>query len=786
MRKRKLLFGIPIVLALMIVVLASGQVGTDDGCWVIRETIYVYGNAGFTFDNGITSGCGTKESPYVIEGLRIVAIGCDYGINIEKTSSHFIIRNCIIEGAAGAAIRLHAASNGRIEGCQLIRNERAILLDAADRNAIVGNLIVENHYGVSLLAGSGENTVSKNTFVDNGRAGQDPGGRNLWYCGAIGNYWDEYDGPDKNYDGIGDTPLYSPVVDRYPLMISPWQCVLPLTETASQCATATDVLQEIAVSTTVVPCGPVPACEPVCPPPACAPTVTCCNDQILTCANPQATLTAEFCPSGPACEPCRVEWTRAGFGIVGTVPTITVSEPGTYTVTIIGADGCSVSDVVVVGADFDPPTVAATADGSLSCAVTEVGLEAHISGGRPPYTLQWTTPGGGILGCEPDIAVHQPGTYRVTATGVNGCSASATVTVTQDIETPVVTASAGGSLSCAITEVALSATISGGRPPYGIVWSKPGVDLIGSTETIVVSEPGTYTVTVTGANGCSASAMVPVSQDIAAPAVSATVDRMLTCSTTEAVLTATISGGRPPYAIEWTRTGRGVLGTESTLKVEEPGTYTVTVVGTNGCSTSASVEVMQDVVTPVVDAGPGHMLTLEVQTATLTATITDCPGPHTVTWTDMFGEVIGSTGTITVDRPGAYTVTVVRTDTGCSASDEVLVNSDRVSEVLLESGIEGLAVFGQLTYDGVPIPESVFYFHTESIDSEDGVELATVSVIGGVGEGYRANGAEVFYLIPGNSIVSFQIHKDQFVAGKKYWLVHLPIDPAGQAAVAFF
>jgi hypothetical protein len=53
-------------------------------------------------------------------------------------------------------------------------------------------------------------------------------------------------------------------------------------------------------------------------------------------------------------------------------------------------------------------------------------------------------------------------------------------------------------------------------------------------------------------------------------------------------------------------------------------------------------------------------------------------------------------------------------------------------------------------------------------------------------EGYRANGAEVYYIIPGNSTVEFGIHQDQFIAGKKYYLLHLPTDPPGEAAVAFF
>jgi len=465
MRRKRVLFGVSVLFALTCVLLASGQAGEDAGCWVARETIYIYGNTNLCFANGVVSGCGDRNSPYVIEGLRIIATGCDYGINIENTTKHIVIRNCIIEGASVAGIRLGSASNVVIEGCQLLRNEQGILLESANDNAIIGNLIAENYVGAVLTLGSKENVLSKNSFVGNGRSAHDPGGRNLWYCGMIGNYWDDYCGIDKDCNGIGDSTYTAPVVDRYPLIGSPWGCGLPLADNcgAAHCARSTDYLRAIGCDEPAscgqpcdTPCG-APTCQPVCGHPCatpcgaptclpvggqpcatpcgaptcrpacgqpcvipcgaptcwpacgqpcavpcglptcrpvCAPSVTMCDTQILTCLQPQVTLTADFCPTRPTCEPCRIEWTRAGYGIVGTVRAITVNEPGTYTVTIVGADGCSVSDVVVVGADFDAPVVHATVDRELTCDVTEVTLRATTSGGREPCAIQWTTPGG--------------------------------------------------------------------------------------------------------------------------------------------------------------------------------------------------------------------------------------------------------------------------------------------------------------------------------------------------------------------------------------------------------
>jgi len=780
MRKKGVLLGVSAVLALMIVLPASGQVDGGGRCWTDRETIYIHGNKGFTPQNGVTSGCGTKDAPYVIEGWRIITCGADFGVNIESTSAHFVIRNCVIEGAS-AGVRLLNASNGSIEGCLLLRNERGILLENSRFNGIVANLFAENRIGAELTLGSRDNTVTRNSFVLNARSAHDPGGRNLWYCGVVGNYWSDYEGADADCNGVGDRPYAAPVVDRYPLVASPWQCTLPVTEiSASHCDASTTVLKVISPSG--VPCAPS-GCAPICAP-VCRPTVAACANRILTCACPEATLSADFCPSRPSCEPCSVEWTRAGFGVVGTSLSITVSEPGTYTVRVTGADGCCATDTVIVTADTDTPAVSATVNHALTCATPEATLEAHVSGGCPPYAFEWIR-GGAIVGRDACITVDRAGTYTARVTGANGCSSIAAVAVTEDIGGPKVDVTADDLLCCAVPETTLRASATGGRPPYLYEWRSANGNLIGSGPTAVVGVAGTYTVIVTGDNGCSSTGTVIVTEDIEAPVVEALVDGVITCDVGDVNLTANISRGRPPYSIEWSTPSGSTLCRSARITVDEPGTYTVTVTGANGCSSSDSIVVEQDTEPPLVDAGPDRLLTLEVAEVVLTASITRCPGPYTVTWVDTLGDVVGHAESLTVIRPGIYTVTVVR-DTGCFATDEVTVTSDFVSEVVVTSNIDGLAVFGQLTLDGVPIPESVFYFQVDSTQTESEVAAATITMTTLYGEGYRANGAEVFYIIPGNATVAFGIHKEQFIAGKKYYLLHLPTDPPGEAAVAFF
>ena len=791
MRMKSVLIGCWIVLLVGFSLATAGQACGDAGCWEARESIYIYGNAGFTCENGVISGSGTKYDPYIISGWQIFAGGASYAINIEHTTAYFVIRDCLVEGASAAGIRFLNVSDGAVRDCHLMRNERGILFEKSRNNGLVGNLIANNHYGVDLVLGTRNTSITNNTFLYNGRNGYDPEGRNLWYCGTVGNYWSDYAGVDRDCDGIGDTPHIAPV-DRYPLIASPWQCALPVNDVcASHCFDSTDVLkavQPVPATPCATPCTTASSCTatPSCAAPSCEPEVKTCGDQILTCASPTAILTAEFCPSAPSCAPCTIEWLLEG-ALVGTGPSLQVSTPGIYTARITGADGCGVSKSITVVSDANAPVVHTTVTGELSCAGGEAVLEAMISGGCGPYTIEWTRSGMGVLGCDSCLSVTEPGTYTVVVTGANGCTTIDSVTVLQDLQSPRVEAVVSDELTCGTRQVKLTALASNGKLPYTYEWRYPNGDLAGTANEVYVSQAGTYTVRVAGSNGCSAVGSVIVTEDALAPVIDIRVagSGILTCSIPEATLTANISQGRPPYAIEWEGPSGNLLGTAPVLEADQPGVYTVTVRGANGCASSASYELTQDVAPPVVDAGPDHELSNEVTSVTVTPTITNPSGSYTVEWTDETGAVLATTESFTITRPGEYTITVTRS-TGCTASDKVTVNSEIITEVMLDSGIVGLAVFGQLTIDGVPIPGSDFHFKVESVDPETGVEISAVSLRTGEGDGYIANGAEVNYIIPGNSTVTFQIHADQFVAGKWYNLPHLPVDPPGEASVKFF
>ena len=215
-----------VVFAVVSVVLVGGQ--SDGGLlwWRAHEPIYIFGNNAFTLQNGVVSGSGTQEDPYIIAGWYIDVSASDYGIYIDHSTAHFVIRGCVIEKARDAGVYLNSVTNGRIEGCQLSLGEAGVRLLNADGNTIAGNVIAKNHYGVPMMIGSRDNTIQGNSFIENGLNGLDQRHLNTW----SGNYWSNYAGVDADGDGIGDQ-AYNALYDPRPLIAPPvdWMRVTPMT-----------------------------------------------------------------------------------------------------------------------------------------------------------------------------------------------------------------------------------------------------------------------------------------------------------------------------------------------------------------------------------------------------------------------------------------------------------------------------------------------------------------------------------------------------------------------------
>ncbi|MCK5827091.1 hypothetical protein KAH43_01095, partial [Candidatus Bipolaricaulota bacterium] len=290
-----------------------------------------------------------------------------------------------------------------------------------------------------------------------------------------------------------------------------------------------------------------------------------------------------------------------------------------------------------------------------------------------PYNYSWANEAGQIIGSELQLVVNSTGIYSVTVTGANGCEASASITVYEDVESPVISIPAPGELSCLVANITLTSCVSDGRAPYVYAWSNASGQIIGSGSQLDVTEPGTYMLTVTGTNGCSSSACVTVEQDTEPPCITLCASQTLTCSEPTVFVDAEICGGRAPFTYQWTDDCGGVIATTEDLTVGFAGIYTLTVTGANGCSASRSVEIIDGINPPTVDAGPDQILPCVGDEVLLDATVTGGSCPYIYTWIDSCGEIVGNCEDLTITVPGIYILTVQSAD-GCVAMDSVTVD----------------------------------------------------------------------------------------------------------------
>ncbi len=320
---------------------------------------------------------------------------------------------------------------------------------------------------------------------------------------------------------------------------------------------------------------------------------------------------------------------------------VSASTPGTYTVTYTTGGTCSNSSNTSVTINA-LPTVSISGIDDLTCGTASVTRTA--SGGG---TYSWSN-GDNIA----TATINAAGTYTVTVTSANGCTATATTVVTQDVTTPSATITGAANLSCAVTSV--TRTASGGGT-YS--WSNGD-----NTATATINAAGTYTVTVSSANGCTATATTVVTQDVTVPSISITGTDSLSCTQSSVTRTAVGTG-----TYQWSNG----LGTNATATMTSAGTYTVTLTAANGCTNTATTAVVfkNNLVVTASNDGPYQ----DGENINLMAT-----GGPSYSWAGPNGftssSVNPSIANATAAKAGIYTVTVNNGSCTGTATTNVIVS----------------------------------------------------------------------------------------------------------------
>ena len=207
-------------------------------------------------------------------------------------------------------------------------------------------------------------------------------------------------------------------------------------------------------------------------------------------------------------------------------------------------------------------------DGSESTAMVNI---EHSNHGNPTlFWYEWST--GGI---DQVIPIYSSGQYSVTVTDTyNACSKSWYFEI---LQAPAVNVSLSKTdVTCfGQNDGTMTANVTGGTEPFSYNWSIPL-----HTETVTNLIPGTYSVTVTDNNQCTARATASIVEPT----------RFLytispnqgICRGTETTITATATGGTEPYTYEWDDGTTGIA--NRIVSPDSTSAYTVSVTDANGCT----------------------------------------------------------------------------------------------------------------------------------------------------------------------------------------------------------
>jgi len=162
------------------------------------------------------------------------------------------------------------------------------------------------------------------------------------------------------------------------------------------------------------------------------PNVTAGNDLELTCDQTSVLLDGTGTDTGNDLE---LEWINVATNqVIGNGLTVTVTEPGTYRLTVRNSiTDCDDFDEVEVTENVDQPTANIDQMGQLTCVIKEIqleGLTSNTQGGVREY--DWSTQDGEIVGSTTGgtITIGDPGTYSLIITDErNGCKDTTDITV---------------------------------------------------------------------------------------------------------------------------------------------------------------------------------------------------------------------------------------------------------------------------------------------------------------------------------------------------------------------
>lgn len=321
---------------------------------------------------------------------------------------------------------------------------------------------------------------------------------------------------------------------------------------------------------------------------------------------------------------------------------------GSYILTVVDANGCSKSQAFTVG-DPGALTINETVTDVSCYGAADGEVSVSVSGGVGPYTYSWTN--GDTTNA---ISGLSGGVYGLTVTDDNGCNTFASFVVAEPdslVPTAVVSLPNCAGDSSATVDL----TVNGGTAPFTYSWSNGE-----TTQDLSGLLGGTFTVTVTDDNSCTATGTFTVNPVDSMQLIADVED--VTCNgKSDGRIFVTVVYGQPPYLYTW----NGGQNT-SDLTGLSTGTYSLTVTDALGCTVADTFNVGEPAVLSVLATGNDAACNGQAS-GSVNLNVSGGTSPYSYQWSNL-----DTSQNLNNVAAGNYSV-VVTDDNNCTATTSYTV-----------------------------------------------------------------------------------------------------------------
>ena len=350
---------------------------------------------------------------------------------------------------------------------------------------------------------------------------------------------------------------------------------------------------------------------------------------------------------------------------------------GSYSIAVKDANGCLSPPSTAVVGQPSALTGGIVIPPAFSCFNTNntAALNLTPSGGTAPYTFLWSN-----SAITEDISIIMGSslstTYSVGITDSKGCTTNRTITVTQPSQ--LTTTIASTNITCfGANNGSINLTPTGGTGPYSFLWSNGTL-----TEDLSGRAPGTYSVTITDANSCTASNSATLTEPAVFTLTQGTITPVLCHGQPNGTVDLNAGGGTSPY--EYSANGTVWQTTSLITGLSASASPQILYArDQNGCAKQINVIMTEP---NVLSVSTSNIISATCGQSNGSAASSASGGtsPYSFVWKNYSSITVSTTSALTNVPGGVYRVTLTDKN-GCSDYKDVPISSPNGPQVIINS-----------------------------------------------------------------------------------------------------